>query len=950
MQNPPPPTSQVDLYASILQTSLKTKSLSAIKPIHARIVKSGLHLGVFLMNNLMNAYAKTGFVSDARRVFDGMSVKNVSSYNTLLSACAKQGMIREALCIFNEVPEPDSVSWTAMIVGYNQMGRFGVAFRMFLEMMKCKVVPTEYTLTNVLASCAAIEALDVGRKVHSFVVKLGLSGYVSVANSLVNMYAKVGDVGTAVAVLNRMKLKNVSTWNAVISLHMLTGQVERALAQFEEMKERDVISWNSMIAGYNQCGFDAKALNLFSEMLKESKLRPDRYTLASVLSSCANLEDIEIGKQIHAYIIRTEFDTSGAVGNALISMYSKCGGLEIAQRLLQKCGTSTLNIIAFTALLDGFIKLGDINPARQIFDSLQERDVVAWTAMVVGYAQNGLNNDAMELFRSMIKDGPVPNSYTLAAMLSVSSSLASINHGQQIHAIAIKLGEASSVSVSNALINMYAKAGSINFARKVFILIQQRRDSVSWTSMIMALAQHGFGEEALQLFENMLTLGITPDHITYVGVLSACTHVGLVEKGRRYFKMMKDVHGIEPTSSHCACMIDLFGRAGLLGEAQDFIKTMSVEPDVIAWGSLLASCKAHKNVELAAIAAERMLSIEPDNSGAYSALANVYSACGKWEEAAKIRKWMKDRQVKKEQGISWLQIKSEVHVFGADDALHPHRDAIYQMIAKIWEEIKKMGFVPDTASVLHDLDLELKEQILKHHSEKLAIAFALMNTPDNSTLRIMKNLRVCNDCHSAIKFISKLVNREIIVRDATRFHHFKDGLCSCRDYWLPTWGAYLCNIYHDSQQFLLMPNLPRIGRPECLPTGSIGSHLKGKRYSHTTGIIMLNIGQLFIWMQHMQIDFSDVPNPRAQLSKLTIFETQNEMLRVCLLVGKRYSIGTVHRGEKNGCCRRLLVFFSIHLPHSQMTQAYSIVGGSLEIWWNWGGSVDRKMWGVLAVA
>ncbi|KAK4382466.1 Pentatricopeptide repeat-containing protein [Sesamum angolense] len=842
MQNPPPRTSQVDLYASILQTSLNTKNPSAIKPIHACIVKSGLHLGVFLMNNLMNAYAKTGFVSDARRVFDGMSVKNVSSYNTLLSACAKKGMIREALCIFNEVPEPDSVSWTAMIVGYNQMGRFGVAFRMFLEMMKCKVVPTEYTLTNVLASCAAIEALDVGRKVHSFVVKLGLSGYVSVANSLVNMYAKVGDVGTAVAVLDRMKLKNVSTWNAIISLHMQTGQVERALAQFDEMKE---------------------------QMLKESKLRLDRYTLASVLSSCANLEDIEIGKQIHAHIIRTELDTSGAVGNALISMYSKCGGVEIAQKLLQKCGTSTLNIIAFTALLDGYIKRGDINPARQIFDSLQECDVVAWTAMVVGYAQNGLNNDAMELFRSMIKDGPVPNNYTLAAMLSVSSNLASINYGEQIHSIAIKLGEASSVSVSNALINMYAKAGSINCARKVFILIQQRRDSVSWTSMIMALAQHGFGEEALQLFENMLALEITPDHISYVGVLSACTHVGLVERGRRYFKMMKDVHGIEPTSSHCACMIDLFGRAGLLAEAQDFIETMPVEPDVIAWGSLLASCKVHKNVELAAIAAERMLSIEPNNSGAYSALANVYSACGKWEEAAKIRKWMKDRQVKKEQGISWLQIKSEVHIFGADDALHPHRDAIYQMIAKIWEEIKKMGFVPDTASVLHDLDLELKEQILKHHSEKLAIAFALMNTPDNSTLRIMKNLRVCNDCHSAIKFISKLVNREIIVRDATRFHHFKDGSCSCRDYWLPTSGGYLINIYDDSQQFLLMANLPRIGRP----VGSIGSHLKGKCYSHTTGIIILNI-----------------------------------------------------------------------------VKAYSIVGGSLEIQWNWGGSVDRNMWGVLAVA
>ncbi|GFP90554.1 pentatricopeptide repeat-containing protein at2g22070 [Phtheirospermum japonicum] len=210
---------------------------------------------------------------------------------------------------------------------------------------------------------------------------------------------------------------------------------------------------------------------------------------------------------------------------------------------------------------------------------------------------------------------------------------------------------------------------------------------------------------------------------------------------------------------------------------------MTIEPDVIAWGSLLASCKVHKNVELARIAADRMLSIEPRNSGAYSALANVYMASGKWDEAAKIRKLMKDRKVKREQGISWVQIKSKVHVFGADDAIHPQRDAIIRNMAEIWDEIKKMGFVPDTASVLHDLDQELKEQILKHHSEKLAIAFALMNTPGNSTIRIMKNLRVCNDCHSAIKFISKLVNREIIVRDAARFHHFNNGLCSCRDYW-----------------------------------------------------------------------------------------------------------------------------------------------------------------------
>ncbi|KAL6576032.1 Pentatricopeptide repeat-containing protein [Orobanche hederae] len=783
MQNQPPRMFRVDLYASILQTSLKTRNPSAVKPIHACIIKSGLHLGVFIMNIVMNAYAKTWFISDARKLFDEMPVKNVSSYNTLLSAYAKQGMMREALSVFNLVPEPDSVSWTALIVGYNQMGHFDVAFRLFLEMIKCRVVPSEYTFTNVLASCSSIESLDTGKKVHSFVVKLGLSGYISVANSLLNMYAKLGDFRTARSVFDRIKPKNVSTTNAIISLYMQTGQIEHALAQFEVMKERDIISWNSMITGFNQCGFDAKALEMFSELLKESKLKPDRYTLASVLSACANLAKLEIGKQIHAYIIRTELDTSGAVGNALISMYSKCGGVEVARNVLQKCSTSMLNVIAFTALLDGYVKLGNLNPARQIFDSLDDRDVVAWTAMIVGYTQNGYNNDAMELFRSMVVKGPAPNNYTLAAMLSVSSNLASLNHGKQIHAAALKLGEASSCSVGNALINMYARAGNIDCAQKSFFLIKRRRDPISWTSMIIALAQHGFAEEALHLFEEMLLLDIKPDHITYIGVLSACTHVGLVGKGRSYFKKMKDSHGIEPTSSHCACMIDLFGRAGLLGEAREFIEKMSIEPDVIAWGSLLASCKVHKNVELAKIAADKMLLLEPGNSGAYSALANVYSACGKWEEAAKIRKSMKDRKVKKEQGISWLQIKNQVHVFGADDAVHPETDGIYRTMDTIWDEIKKMGFVPDTGSVLHDLDQELKEQILKHHSEKLAIAFGLMTTPENGTLRIMKNLRVCNDCHSAIKFISKLVNREIIVRDVTRFHHFKNGSCSCRDYW-----------------------------------------------------------------------------------------------------------------------------------------------------------------------
>lgn len=778
-----PSVASSEVCAYGLQTCLKLRDPLAGKAIHSLIVKAGLQLSVYLMNNLVNFYAKTGCVSDAHRLFDEMPVRTTFSWNTILSAYAKRGQFDMALRVFNEIPDRDSVSWTAMIVGYNHMGRFGNAMRMFVDMIWDRVPLTQFTVTNILSSCAAIEALDIGRKIHSFVVKFGLSSYVSVANSLLNMYAKSGDTMTAKLVFDSMRSKDILTWNVMISLHMQCGRFDLAVSQFERMTERNIVSWNAIIAGYNQHGYDREALTVFSNMLKDSSLKPDTFTFASVLSACANLENLELGKQIHAHIIRNNRDTPIEVGNALISMYAKSGGVEIARKILAASGTSDLNVIAFTALLDGYVKLGDISPARKIFDSLRNRDVVAWTAMVVGYVQNGLYKDALELFRSMIREGPKPNNYTLAAILSISSTVASLDHGKQIHASALRSGEVSSVSVSNGLITMYAKTGCISAAKQVFDLIHRNRHAVSWTSMIIALAQHGLGKEAIELFETMLALGIKPDQITYVGVLSACTHVGLVEHGRSYYNLMRNVHKIEPTHSHYACMIDMFGRAGLLHEAFDFIEGMPIEPDVIAWGSLLSSCKVYKNVDLAKVAADRLLLIEPDNSGAYTALANLYSACGKWEDAAKIRKSMKDRGVKKEQGCSWVEIQNKVHVFGADDGLHPQKDAIYKMMEKIWKEIKKMGFVPDTESVLHDLEEEVKEQILRHHSEKLAIAFGLISTREYTTLRIMKNLRVCNDCHSAIKFISKLVGREIIVRDATRFHHFKNGMCSCQDYW-----------------------------------------------------------------------------------------------------------------------------------------------------------------------
>ncbi|KAG1342422.1 putative Pentatricopeptide repeat-containing protein [Cocos nucifera] len=483
---PPPPSSPADYFASLLQTCLKADNPFAGKSIHARVVKAGLlHISVYLTNNLINFYAKAGLFTDAHRLFDGMPLKNMFSWNSILSMYAKGGCIGRACEIFEKMPERDSVSWTSMIVGFNQMGQFEMAVRTFLNMVSVGTAPTQFTFTNILSSCAALEALDIGRKVHSFVVKLGLGGCVPVANSLLNMYGKCGDADTAKVVFDRMRVRSVSSWNAMISSYAQLGRMDLAHALFEEMTEHNIVSWNAIIAGYNQNSSDLEALEFFSWMMKEPSMIPDNFTLASILSACANLGMLSVGKQIHAHIIRTKMPRNGQVGNALISMYSKSGGVETAQRIVEQTMTSHLNVISFTALLEGYVKLGDLEPARKIFDSMRYRDVVAWTAMIVGYVQNGFNSEAMELFRLMVDKGRKPNNYTLAAILSVCSSLGSLNHGKELHCKAIRSREGLSVSVSNALITVYAKSGNITGARKLFDQIHQNKETISWTAMIL---------------------------------------------------------------------------------------------------------------------------------------------------------------------------------------------------------------------------------------------------------------------------------------------------------------------------------------------------------------------------------------------------------------------------------------------------------------------------------
>eukprot|EP01018_Ginkgo_biloba_P022189 Gb_02998 [translate_table: standard] len=673
-------------YASLLQGCVNTKALADGKKLHAHMMKTGFDADMFAGNNLVNMYAKCGSLVYARQVFDKMAERNV-------------------------------VSWTTMIAGYVQQGYVEEALKLFSPMQWFGVKPNQFTFASILRACSGGAALEAGRQYHAYVVKDGFESNSFVGNALLDMYAKCGSV------VNTRKM-------------------------FDKMHNRDVVSWNAMIAGYAQCGYDEEALELFGQMQRVG-LNWDCTTFSTVLGVCASLAALELGKQLHTLVIKTRGQSNVFVGSTLVDMYAKCGRVE---------------------------------DARLVFDKMQVRNVVSWTAMIAGYGQHGNGEETLKLFSEMLQEGIKVNEFTYAIVLSACSMLSALKHGKQIHGHITKTGFLAHLLVGNVLIDMYAKSGSIESARNVFDKIIQT-DVVSWNSIIAGHAQHGLYKEAFQLFQKMQMIGVSPNHITFVGVLSACSHGGLVDEGYYYLNYMNQIHGITPQMEHYTCMIGLLGHAGRLDEAEEFVNKMPFEPDVVAWRTLLAACRIHGNMELGKRVAECVLQFEPQDPGTYVLLSNMYAVAGRWEDVAKVRKMMKDRGVKKEPGLSWIEVKNRVHVFLVGDRAHPQTEAIYTELERLIRKMKKAGYVPNTDSVLLDLYQEQKEQSVCHHSEKLAIAFGLISTPSGTSIQVIKNLRVCDDCHTATKFISKAVGREIILRDASRFHHFKEGLCSCGDYW-----------------------------------------------------------------------------------------------------------------------------------------------------------------------
>lgn len=579
-----------------------------------------------------------------------------------------------------------------------------------------------FTISAVITSCCD----DIGliRQLHSLIVLGGFDSYVSVNNALLTYYSKNGFLDEAKRVFNVM------------------GEM------------RDEVSWNSMIVVYGQHRKGLKALGLFQEMIRRG-FSVDMFTLASVLTAFTCVEDLLGGLQFHAKLIKTGFHQNSHVGSGLIDLYSKCAG--------------------------------GMSDCRKVFEEISAPDLVLWNTMISGYSQNDeFSEDALDCLRQMQRVGYCPDDCSFVCVISACSNLSSPTQGKQIHALAIKSEIPSNrISVNNALVAMYSKCGNLHDARRLFDTMPEH-NTVSLNSMIAGYAQHGIGMESLCLFELMLQTDVVPSSITFISVLSACAHTGKVEEGQKYFNMMREKFRIEPEVGHYSCMIDLLGRAGKLGEAERLIETMPFSPGTIGWATLLSACRTHGNIELAMKAANQFLELEPSNAVPYVMLSNMYSRAGKWEEVAKIRKLMRDRGVKKKPGCSWIEVNKRVHVFVAEESSHPMIKEIHEYLEEMSRKIKRAGYVPDVrwALVKDDETVEgEKEIMLGHHSEKLAVAFGLISTREGEPILVVKNLRICGDCHNAIKFISAIAGREITVRDAHRFHCFKEGKCSCGDYW-----------------------------------------------------------------------------------------------------------------------------------------------------------------------
>ncbi|QCE16833.1 structure-specific endonuclease subunit SLX1 [Vigna unguiculata] len=685
--------------------------------------------------NAIARYARSGKLDHARRVFDETSLplRTISSWNTMVAAYFEACQPCEALFLFERMPQRNTVSWNGLISGYIKNGMLLDARNVFDSMPDRNVVSW---------------------------------------TSMVRGYVQNGDVAEAERLFWQMPNKNVVSWTVMLGGLLQEARIEDARKLFDMMPEKDVVAVTNMIGGYCEEGRLGEARALFDQMPKRNVV-----TWTTMVSGYARNGRVDVARKLFEVMP----ERNEVSWTAMLMGYTHSGRMGEASKLFDMMPMKL--VVACNEMIMGFGLAGEVDKARCVFEEMKDRDDGTWSALIKVYERKGYELKALGLFRRMQRERVALSFPSLISVLFVCASLASLDHGRQVHGQLVRSEFDKDLYVSSVLITMYIKCGDLVRAKRVFDRFPLK-DVVMWNSMITGYSQHGLGEEALNVFYDMGSSGVPPDDVTFIGVLSACSYSGKVKEGLELFKSMKCKYQVEPGVEHYACLVDLLGRAGQVNDAMKLVEKMPMEPDAIVWGALLGACRTHMNLDLAEVVVDKLAQLEPKNAGPIVLLSNMYASRGRWKDVEVLRKKIKSRSVIKLPGCSWIEVEKKVHMFtGGDSKGHAEQPIIMKMLEKLGGLLREAGYCPDGSFVLHDVDEEEKTHSLGYHSEKLAVAYGLLKVPKGMPIRVMKNLRVCGDCHSAIKLIAKVTGREIILRDANRFHHFKDGYCSCKDYW-----------------------------------------------------------------------------------------------------------------------------------------------------------------------
>ena len=721
----------------------------------------------------------------------------------LLSALAlfysEIGCFGDALKAFSEIQKGDAISWTSMISSLLEGGFWVPALKLFSQMTN----PNEFTFSRLLSATSDL-GLRFGESIHSRILSSGVDFTLILKTSLVDMYSKFRRMGDAQKVFN-------------------------------ETPESDHALWTAMISGYLQDSDPRQAINKFCQM-EVTGISPGCFSYASVLSACSSLQSLNLGLQIHSRVLKSNLDSDPSVGNSLMDFYNKCFSLVKAPLLLfsairlpnviswtvlisslvHRChlkealsallemqiagiqpNSFTLSTIlkgleckdslmlapkfhayilknkcrflsdlgAWNSLLDAYFKIGEsTRDLWKIFNEMPFKDAITITNLASGLNKMGFHSETLNLIFSLQEEDIEMDSFILPCFLSAASGLTSIQAGRQLHCYSVKSNLDSRISVVNGLIDLYGKCGDVDGSRTIFSFIKNP-NLVSWNSLIVALSSNGFFSEALSAFENFKISGENPDGITLLIVLYACSHSGLTDLGMYHFNSMRELHGICPQIDHYICAVDLLGRSGRVAEASALIQEMPFNPDALIYKTLLGSCRLHRNIELGEFAATRAIELDPNDPAIYVLLSRIYEDAGKIKLAEEMRMEMRNRGIKKDPGKSWVEIRNRIYFFTAKDGLDPEMEELHNFLDNLE---KKMGFLRGSSD---------------RHCEKLALAFGVLNSTSGGPLRVTKNLRICIDCHEFMQIASGLMNREIVVRDGSRYHSFKNGVCSCSGFW-----------------------------------------------------------------------------------------------------------------------------------------------------------------------